>query len=290
MSEKDWLAEQFEARRAYLRAVALRMLGSTGEADDAIQEAWLRLSRTGAQEIENLGGWLTTVVARVCLDMLRRRKSRNERPLEANLPEPATSEGLTGPESEALLADSVGLALLVVLGKLTPPERVAFVLHDMFGVPFDEITPILERSPEAIRQLASRARRRVQGADVKPGTDRRRQRELVEAFLKASRQGDFKALLELLDPQVVLRADQAAAPPGAAREIHGAAQVVEQARLYARRARFGRVAQVNGQAGVVVVSRGHMATVLTFQVREGKIVQIDVIGEPQTLQKLEIAW
>src|SRR5262249_38807841 len=208
MTELDWLAERFEGHRPRLRAVAYRMLGSTSEADDAVQEAWLRLSRTDAGEVENLGGWLTTVVARVSLNMLRSRKARREEPLSVHLPDPILdrADGMS-PEHEALLADSVGLALLVVLETLSPPERLSFVLHDMFAVPFDEIAPIVERSPEAARQLASRARRRLQGENAVPDADLATQRQVAEAFLAAARDGDFEALLELLDPDVVLRAD-----------------------------------------------------------------------------------
>ena len=230
MDEHDWLAERFEANRTHLRAVAYRMLGSLSEADDAVQEAWLRLSRSDTSGVENLGGWLTTVVARVCLDMLRSRKSRREEPLGAHVPEPIVSrEDGIDPEHEALLADSVGLALLVVLETLAPAERLAFVLHDMFAVPFDEIAPIVGRSPAAARQLASRARRRVQGAATAPDADLTRQREVVDAFLAASRGGDFDALLAVLDPDVVLRADRAAVQAGASREVRGAAAVAEHA-------------------------------------------------------------
>ena len=217
MDEHDWLAERFEENRTHLRAVAYRMLGSLSEADDAVQESWLRLSRSDTSGVENLGGWLTTVVARVCLDMLRSRKSRREEPLDVHVPEPIVSrEAGTDPEHEALLADSVGLALLVVLETLAPAERLAFVLHDMFAVPFDEIAPIVGRSPAAARQLASRARRRVQGCGrALPDADLTRQREVVDAFLAAARGGDFDALLAVLDPDVVLRADRAAVPAGA---------------------------------------------------------------------------
>ncbi|MDQ2943200.1 MAG: sigma-70 family RNA polymerase sigma factor, partial [Candidatus Dormibacteraeota bacterium] len=226
MDEHDRLAMRFEANRTHLRAVAYRMLGSLSEADDAVQEAWLRLSRSGTTGVENLSGWLTTVVARVCLDMLRSRKSRREEPLGAPGPDPILSHGDgTDPEHEALLADSVGLALLVVLETLAPAERLAFVLHDMFAVPFDEIAPIVGRSPAAARQLASRARRRVQGAATVSKTDRTRQREIVDAFLAASREGNFAALLALLDPDVVLRSDDAAVRTGASPEVRGAAAV-----------------------------------------------------------------
>src|SRR5215211_7925341 len=226
MSERDWLADRFEANRSHLRAVAYRMLGSVTEADDAVQESWLRLSRANADDVENLQAWLTTVVGRVCLDMLRARKSRREEPLGPHVPEPIVSrEDAADPEHEALLADSVGLALLVVLETLGPAERLAFVLHDMFGVPFDEIAPIVGRSPAAARQLASRGRRRVRGAAPVPDADPARQRQVVDAFLAAAREGDLAALLRVLDPDVLLRADYGAVPPGASRELRGARAV-----------------------------------------------------------------
>src|SRR3954469_12782576 len=225
MTEGEWLAERFEANRTHLRAVAYRMLGSVSEADDAVQEAWLRLSRTDASQVANLGGWLTTVVARVSLDMLRSRTARREQPLETHVPEPiVSSDAGADPEQEALIADSVGLALLVVLETLSPAERLAFVLHDMFGVPFDEIAPIVDRSPVAARQLASRARRRVRGAAPAPDPDLARQRQVVDAFLAAARDGDFDALVAVLDPDVVLRVDRGAVRPGASQEVRGAAE------------------------------------------------------------------
>ena len=255
MDERDWLAERFEEHRTRLRAVAYRMLGSLSEADDAVQEAWLRLSRTDASEVENLGGWLTTVVARVSLNMLRSRKVRREEPLGVHMPEPIVdrADG-TDPEHEALLADSVGLALLVVLETLTPAERLAFVLHDMFAVPFDEIAPIVDRSPEAARQLASRARRRVQGENAVPDADLDTQREVVDAFLAAAREGDFEALLAVLDPDVVLRADLGPAP-GGSREVRGAAAVAGQALVFSRLGLVMRPALVNGAAGAVATPR-----------------------------------
>src|SRR3989441_13163523 len=247
MNEHELLAERFEANRSHLRKVAYRMLGSPTDAEDAVQEAWLRLSRSGTSGVENLGGWLTTVVARVCLDMLRSRKSRREEPFDARVPEPlAAREDPIDPEHEALLADSIGLALLVVLETLAPAERVAFVLHDMFDLPFDEIAPIVGRSPTAARQLASRARRRVQGAATVPDADLTRQREVVDAFLAASRGGDFDALLAVLDPDVVLRADRAAVAAGASGEVRGAPAV---ARQFSGRARVAQPALVNGAAG-----------------------------------------
>ena len=231
MDERDWLADRFEEHRPHLRAVAYRMLGSLAEADDAVQDAWLRLSRAGAGEVENLGGWLTTIVARICLNMLRSRATRREEPLDAHLPDPVISpEGSLQPEEEALLADSVGLALLVVLDSLSPAERLAFVLHDMFDLPFDEIAPMVGRSPTAARQLASRARRRVKGAEIPaPDPDLARQRDVVDAFFRAARGGDFDGLVALLDPDVVLRSDFGAGRPAAARVTHGAAAVARQA-------------------------------------------------------------
>src|SRR5213082_897901 len=249
MDEHQWLAEQFEAERPHLRGVAYRMLGSLSEADDAVQESWLRLSRSDTSGVKNLGGWLTTVVARVCLDMLRSRESRGEESLDQQVPDPIVSrEDGIDPDYEALLADSVGLALLVVLDTLNPPERLAFVLHDLFAVPFDEIAPIVGRSPTAARQLASRARRRVQGAATVPDADLTRSREVVDAFLAASRGGDFDSLLTLLDPDVVLRADHAAVHMGSSREVCGAPAVAKQ---FSGRARAAQPALVNGAAGLV---------------------------------------
>jgi RNA polymerase sigma factor (sigma-70 family) len=292
MDENDWLAEQFEAHRTHLRAVAYRMLGSLSEADDAVQEAWLRLSRSDTSGVQNLGGWLTTVVSRVCLDMLRSRRSRREEPLGqppgARVPEPIVSRGDgIDPEHEALLADSVGSALLVVLETLAPAERLAFVLHDMFAVPFEEIAPIVGRSPTAAKQLASRARRRVQGAATSPGADLTRQREVVDAFLAAARGGDFDALVAVLDPDVVLRADSGVVPAGASREVRGAAAVAKRAAK--GRARAARPALVNGEVGVVVAPRGRLLMVLGFTIIDGKIVEIDAIGDPERLSQLDLA-
>ena len=288
MDEHEWLAEQFEANRTHLRAVAYRMLGSLSEADDAVQEAWLRLSRSDTSGVENLGGWLTTVVARVCLDMLRSRKSRREEPLDAHVPEPIVSrEDGIDPEHEVLLADSVGLALLVVLETLAPAERLAFVLHDMFAVPFDEIAPIVGRSPTAARQLASRARRRVQGAATVPDADLARQREVVDAFLAASRGGDFDALLALLDPDVVLRADRAAVQAGASRR--SAARRPWPRERFSGRARAAQLALVNGAVGVVVAPGGQPRVVFGFTITRGKIVEIDVIADPERLRQLDLA-
>jgi RNA polymerase sigma factor (sigma-70 family) len=290
MDEGDWLAERFQANRTHLRAVAYRMLGSLSEADDAVQEAWLRLSRADASGVENLGGWLTTVVARVCLDMLRSRESRREEPLGVRLPEPIVSrEDGIDPEQEALLADSVGLALLVVLDTLAPAERLAFVLHDLFAMPFDEIAPIVGRSPAAVRQLASRARRRVQGAATVPDADLARQREVVDAFLAAARGGDFDALLAVLDPDVVVRSDLGAVPPGASRVVRGAPAVAEQALTFARLSPFAQPALVNGAAGLVVARHGRPFSVMGFTITGGKIVEIDILVDPERLHQLDLA-
>jgi RNA polymerase sigma-70 factor (ECF subfamily) len=287
MGERDWLAERFEENRGHLRAVSYRMLGSVSEADDAVQEAWLRLDGSDTSSIENLGGWLTTVVARVCLDMLRSRKSRREEPLDAHVPEPVVSLGDGGdPEHEALLADSVGLALLVVLETLAPAERLAFVLHDMFAVPFEEIAPLVGRSPTAARQLASRARRRVQGAPTVPDGELKRQRAVVEAFMAAGRNGDFDALLAVLDPDVVLRTDFGDAPTSKA--VRGAAAVAGQALTFARLAPSARPALVNGAAGVVVAPRGRLFAVMGFTVIGGKIVEIDVLADRERLARLDV--
>jgi RNA polymerase sigma-70 factor (ECF subfamily) len=290
----DWLAQRFEENRTRLRAVAYRMLGSISEADDAVQEVWLRLSRPDTSGIENLGGWLTTVVGRVCLNMLRSRRSRREEPLGeppgTRVPDPIVSraDGLD-PEHEALLADSVGLALLVVLETLAPAERLAFVLHDMFAVPFDEIAPIVGRSPTAARQLASRARRRVQGAATSADAGLACQREAVDAFLAASREGDFEALLAVLDPDVVLRIDGGAVRAGLSREVRGVRAVAEQTLTFSRLSPFVRPALVNGAAGVVVAPRGRPFSVMGFTVRRGKIVEIDVLADPERLRQLGLA-
>jgi RNA polymerase sigma factor (sigma-70 family) len=290
MDEHDWLAERFEAHRTHLRAVAYRMLGSLSEADDAVQEAWLRLDRSDTSGVKNLGGWLTTVVARVCLDMLRSRKSWREEPLDAYVTEPIVSrEDATAPEQEALLADSVGLALLVVLETLAPAERLAFVLHDMFAVPFDEIAPIVGRSPAATRQLASRARRRVHGEARVPNADLAGQREVLKAFDAAARGGDFAALVAVLDPDVVVRADFAAVPPGGLREVRGALAVAGQALIFSQRARFAQPALVNGALGAVVAPRGRLLLVVTFKFTGERIAEIDVIADPAHLRQLDLA-
>jgi RNA polymerase sigma-70 factor (ECF subfamily) len=288
MDERDWLAQRFEERRPRLRAVAYRMLGSLSEADDAVQEAWLRLNRTGASEVENLDGWLTTVVARISLNMLRSRKARRENPLGVHMPDPIVDreDGLD-PEHEALLADSVGLALLVVLETLSPPERLAFVLHDIFAVPFDEIAPIVDRSPEAARQLASRARRRVQGENTVPDADLGVQREVVDAFLTAAREGDFEALLEVLDTGVVLRRD--VAPLGGSMEVRGAAKVAGQALAYARLDLLMRPALINGAVGAVTIRNGEPFAVSAFTVSGRRIVEIDILADPERLRQLDLA-
>ena len=290
MDEHDWLAQHFEENRTHLRAVAYRMLGSISDADDAVQEAWLRFSRSDTSDVENLGGWLTTVVARVCLDMLRSRKSRREEPLGVRVPDPIVSraDGMD-PECEALLADSVGLALLVVLETLSPAERLAFVLHDMFSVPFEEIAPIVGRSEVAARQLASRARRRVRGRAPVPDADLSRQREVADAFLAASRDGDFDALLAVLDSDVVLRADIGVVRAGLSREVRGAAAVAEQALTFSRLARFAQPALVNGAAGVVTAPGGKPYAVMSFTITRGKIVEIDILADLTRLRQLDLA-
>jgi RNA polymerase sigma factor (sigma-70 family) len=291
MDENEWLADRFEEHRGHLRAVAYRMLGSLTEADDAVQDTWLRLSRAGASEVENLGGWLTTIVARVCLNMLRSRTTRREEPLGVHIPDPVISpEGELQPEEEALLADSVGLALLVVLDTLSPAERLAFVLHDMFELPFEEIAPMVGRSPAAARQLASRARRRVKGAEIPaPDPDLARQRDVVDAFFLAARGGDFDALVALLDPDVVLRADFGARRPAASMVLHGAAAVARQALMGALPAAHLHPALVNGAAGVVVTVGGRPFAVLGFTVAEGKIVEVDAIADPERVRRIAAA-
>jgi RNA polymerase sigma factor (sigma-70 family) len=286
MTDNELLAERFEENRTHLRAVAYRMLGSAGEADDAVQEAWLRLNRSDTSGIDNLGGWLTTVVARVCLDMLRSRRSRQEESLGTHRPHLVVSrDSGTDPEHEALMADSVGLALLVVLETLGPAERLAFVLHDMFAVPFNEIAQIVGRSPAAARQLASRARRRVQGAD-RAGDGVARNREVVDAFLAASRNGDFEALLALLDPDVMLRSDSAAVRVGALSEARGAAAVAE---TFKGRARTAQRALVNGAPGAVWAPGGQPRVAFAFTITHGKIVAIDLLAEPEVLAQVVLA-
>ncbi|HEX2411450.1 MAG TPA: sigma-70 family RNA polymerase sigma factor [Solirubrobacteraceae bacterium] len=288
MAERDWLTERFEEHRGRLRAVAYRMLGSVSEADDAVQEAWVRLSRTDSDGIENLGGWLTTVVARVSLNMLRSRNSRREEPIDVRFPEPIVdrADG-TDPEHEALLADSVGLALLVVLETLSPAERLAFVLHDMFAVPFDEIAQIVGRSPEAARQLASRARRRVQGERPVPDADLDTQRKVVDAFLAASRHGAFEALLAVLDPDVVVRADFGPLA-GGTRTVRGAAAVAGQAFHYSRLGLVVHPALINGVPGAVSTRDGEPFSVGAFTVRGGRIVELDILADPDRLRRLDL--
>jgi RNA polymerase sigma factor (sigma-70 family) len=290
MNQNEWLAERFEAHRSHLRAVAYRMLVSLSEADDAVQEAWLRLSRSDPSRVANLGGWLTTVVARVCLDMLRSRKSRREEPLDVHVPDPIVSRAdAIDPAHEALLPDSVGLALLVVLETLGPAERIAFVLHDMFAVPFDEIAPIVRRSPSAARQLASRARRRVRGAAKAPDADLTCQREVVDTFLAAARGSDFDAFLAVLDPEVVVRADRGRVPPGVSRELCGARAVAEQALTFSRLVQFARPALVNGTAGIISwLPGGQPFSVMGFTVRHRKIVEIDILADPARLRQLDL--
>ncbi len=287
MDERDWLAERFEEHRNHLRAVAYRMLGSLSEADDAVQEAWLRLSRTDTSDVDNLGGWLTTVVARVSLNMLRSRKVRREEPIGVHMPDPIIdrADG-TDPEHEALLADSVGLALLVVLETLSPPERLAFVLHDIFAMPFDEIAPIVDRSPEAARQLASRARRRIQRENTVPDADLDTQREVVGAFLAAARDGDFNRLVALLDPDVVLRVDFG--PEGESRELRGARAAAGQALFYSRMGLDMRLALINGAAGGVALRDGEPFAVGAIIVRGGKIVAMDFLADPERLRELDL--
>jgi RNA polymerase sigma-70 factor (ECF subfamily) len=291
MDENDWLAERFEGHRPHLRTVAYRMLGSLTEADDAVQDTWLRLSRSGASDIENLGGWLTTVLARVCLNMLRARTVRREEPFDGHLPDPVVSrEEELQPEQEAVLADSVGLALLIVLETLSPDERLAFVLHDMFAVPFDEIATMIGRTPEAARQLASRARRRVRGADIPaPDPDLAQQRQVVDAFFAAARGGNFEGLVAVLHPEVVLRADFGPRRPRAPKEFRGAEAVAGQALAGAIPAARLHPALVNGAAGVVVTIYGRPFAVIGFTVAEGKIVAIDAIADPERVRRVGAA-
>lgn len=288
MDDKNWLAQKFEENRRHLRAVAYRMLGSLTDADDAVQEAWLRLNRSDPNDIKNLGGWLTTVIGRVCLDMLRSRKSRREEPLDAHVPDPILSrEDGIDPERQALLADSVGLALLVLLETLAPPERLAFVLHDMFAVPFDEIASIVGCTPVAARQLASRARCRLQGVAPMPDADLNRQREVVDAFLAAVHDGDFDALLTVLDPDVVLRSDRG---PGALRVIRGAQAVAQQALMFSRLSGAVQRVLVNGAAGIVSLRpSGEPFSVMGFTIKSGKIVEMDVLGDSARLRQLDLS-
>lgn len=291
MDEAEQLSRRFEEHRPHLRAVAYRMLGSLSEAEDAVQDTWLRLSRSDTSEVANLGGWLTTVVARICLNLLQSRGHRREEPLDALSPEPVSGHRVTAdPEAEALLADSVGLAMLVVLDTLPPAERLAFVLHDMFAVPFDDIAPLVDRSPAAARQLASRARRRVGGAAPAPGADLPRQRRVVDAFLAASRNGDFDALVALLDPDVVLRADRAVIPTAAPIVRHGAANVAEGAiAASAARSRFTEPALVDGAVGLVMAPLGKLFLVLSFTFADDRITAIEITAEPDRLPQFDLA-
>ena len=288
-SERELIASQFEEHRSHLRDVAYRMLGSASDAEDAVQEAWLRVSRAGAADVLNLRGWLTTVVARISLNVLRARNVRREAPIDADERVPAIPGAGPDAEEEAVLADSVGLALLVVLERLTPAERLAFVLHDMFDLPFEEIAPLVGRSPAAARQLASRARRRVRGARTADDADLFRRRQVVEAFLSASRQGDFDALLAVLDPDVMVRIEEVPGHPGTRRELRGAGAVIERARDFSRAARFCRIALLNGSPGLVMAPRGHLLRALVFTFAGDTITNIEVIADPAHLRQLDIS-
>jgi len=289
MTERQWLAEKFEENRAHLRAVAYRILGSATEADDAVQETWLRLDRSDDTTIDNLGAWLTTVVSRICLDMLRSRGSRREDPLETESSEPpAVSAGQPNPEQQAMLADSVGVALLVVLDRLDPAERLAFVLHDMFAVPFEEIASIVGRTPEAARQLASRARRCVQGPAEVSASERIQQRKVVDAFLGALRAGDFEGLIKVLDPDVAVHIDETAARPGAPREIRGARAWAKGAVAFSQMARSIQPALVDGAVGLIWAPGGRLARALKFKFESGKIAEVEIIADPARLGELDL--
>ena len=289
MPTPEWLAEQFEQHWGHLRAVAYRMLGSASEAEDAVQESWIRLGRTDVSDIENLRAWLTTVVARVCLDMLRTRTSRREDPLDTHVPDPVITRAAGDPESDTMLADSVGLALLVVLETLEPAERLAFVLHDVFGMTFDEIAPIVDRSPVAARQLASRARRRVQGQAPTSDADLRTQRRVVDAFLAAVRDGDFEALVAVLDPAIVLRADGGAVK-GMSRLVRGAQTVAAQAAMFSKLGLSNQVVLVNGNIGVVSrLPDGRVLSVIGFTIAGGKVVEMDILADPDRLRRLDLS-
>jgi RNA polymerase sigma-70 factor, ECF subfamily len=289
MPSPEWLAEQFEQHRAHLRSVAYRMLGSASEADDAVQESWIRLGRTDVSDVQNLRAWLTTVVARVCLDMLRARTSRREDPLDSHVPDPVISRADESPEADAVLADSVGLALLVVLEKLEPAERLAFVLHDVFGMTFEEIAPVVDRSVVATRQLASRARRRVQGQAPTSDTDVRAQRRVVDAFLAAAQAGDFEGLVAVLDPRIVLRAD-AGAVKGMSRVVRGAQTVAGQAAAFSQMALSNQVVLVNGNIGLVCrLPDGRLFSVIGFTIAEGRVVEMDILADPDRLSRLDLS-
>lgn len=288
MNTTDWPAAEFQAHRAHLRAVAYRMLGSLTEADDAVQETWLRLSSTDTDGVRNLRAWLTTVVSRVCLDMLRARTARREDPLDAHVPDPIVTPAADDPEQHALLADAVGLALLVVLDTLSPAERLVFVLHDIFAVPFEQIGPILDRSPAAAKQLASRARHRLRGATAPAAADPARQREVADAFLAASRGDDFEGLLAVLDPAVVLRADAGTGPLGPSQLINGASNVAAQASRYAPLARFAHPVLVNGTPGFLIARGDHPLALIGLAIRDGKITEIDILADPERLSRLDL--
>lgn len=288
MSTTSWPATEFQAHRGHLRAVAYRMLGSLTEADDAVQETWLRLTNSGTTDVANLRAWLTTVISRICLDMLRARRARREDPLDAHVPDPVVTAAADDPEQHALLADSVGLALLVVLDTLSPAERLAFVLHDIFAVPFEQVGSVLDRSPAAAKQLASRARQRLRGAHVPAASDVARQGEIADAFLAAARGDDFNGLLAILDPAVVLRADAGAGPLGPSRLLTGASAVAAQARHYAHLARFARLVLVNGTPGFLVQAEGQALAVIAIAVRDGKITEIDILADPERLSRPDL--
>jgi len=288
VNSTDWLAAEFQANRAHLRAVSYRMLGSLAEADDAVQETWLRLTSADTGDVRNLRAWLTTVVSRVCLDMLRARTARRENPLDVHVPDPVVAPASDDPEQHALLADSVGLALLVVLDTLSPSERLAFVLHDVFAVPFEQIGPVLDRSPAAAKQLASRARRRLRGAEAPAASDLARQRELAEAFLAAAGGDDFERLLAVLDPDVVLRADAGTGPLGPSKLIRGAREVAAEASQYASLARMARLVLVNGTPGYLVARNGQPLAVIGLAVRDGKVSEIDILADPERLSQLDL--
>jgi len=289
MATDEWLAGQFEEHRAHLRTLAYRMLGSASEAEDAVQETWIRLGRTDVSEVESLRGWLTTVVGRVCLDILRARKSRREDSLDAHLPDPIVTRGEWGPESEAMIADSVGLALLIVLDTLEPAERLAFVLHDVFGMTFDEIAPVVDRSPVATRQLASRARRRVQSKALSPDRNLRQQRQVVEAFLAAVREGNFEQLVALLDPDIVLRADGGALA-SASRVVQGTKAVAGQAATFSKLGLSDQFVMVNGNVGLLERRPdGRLFAVISFTVARGRIVELNILADPDRLSRLDLS-
>ncbi len=289
VDDPEWLAKRFETYRGHLREVAYRMLGSLSEADDAVQEAWLRLCRSDAGVVKNMAGWLTTVVARVCLDTLRSRKLRAEEPFDTKDLEALADQGAADAETEMQLADSIGLAVLVILERLEPTERLAYVLHDMFDLPFDAIAHIVDRTPTAARKLASRARQRLRGAARPPNSDISRQRDIAEAFLAASRDGDLRALLEVLDPNVVLHADAVASKDEAPMEVRGASLVARGALAFSDRVRFAQLALVNGHVGAIIAPRGRLFVVLGFTVARDKIIRIDVVADPSRLKQLELA-